>query len=104
MACSATAPGDGIDDDVAGGQGFLQPSDLEVWVGGGGVAGAEDDVVAGLLPAGAERLRDASGAEDGDLHGCFLPCGGSGEEWSASGSPGRTAKSMLVRPAAARAT
>jgi hypothetical protein len=45
--------GDGVDDDVAGGQGVLQAGDLEVWVGGGGVAGAEDDVVAGLLPGGA---------------------------------------------------
>jgi hypothetical protein len=51
----------------------LQAGDLEVWVGGGGVAGAEDDVVAGLLPAGAEGVRDLPGAEDGDLRGCFLP-------------------------------
>jgi hypothetical protein len=48
----------------------LQAGDLEVWVGGGGVAGAEDDVLTRLLPAGAESVRDLPGAEDGDLHGC----------------------------------
>ena len=53
---------------VAGGQGVLQAGDLEVRVGGGGVAGAEDDVVAGLLPADAEGVRDAMLAVSGELN------------------------------------
>ncbi len=51
MVFQRDGAGDGIDDDVADGQGVLEAGDLEVWVGGGGVAGAEDDVVAGLRPA-----------------------------------------------------